>query len=236
MITVQELFARLSYGPLSNLSISSEGGGGIVSHRQRYIIHLANEALLRLHGKFVLIEREVIVRMTNGVTSYRLSGEHATSQSDENDAITYILDSDAVPFQDDVIKIMQVYNGCGCLLTLNDINCCDSLFTPQPNVLQIPHPVPDETVHIIYQARHPKLLTDPVDLTAQIDLPEVLEEAFVSLIAYKVFNAMNGQEHKLKAADHLSNYEIVCQNVIEKDLVNSSISSSNSKFEMRGFV
>lgn len=234
MITVKELFARLSYGPLTNLAISNEGAGGIIATKQAAIIHYTNEALLRLYSKFILSEKEMIIEMQDGISSYLLTSEHAFSKTD-NDAVTYIRDTVLLPYEDDLIKILAVFNSSGCRLPLNDDAACDSLFTPQFNLLQIPCVVPEATLHVIYQARHVKLSPNPINLDAIITFPEVLEEALLAYISHKVFSHMNGQEHAAKAAGHLANYEAICREVAEQDTVNSSISQTNTKFCDRGF-
>lgn len=234
MLTLRDLFSRLSYGPLSNLALSNEGAGGIIEARQPGMVHYTNEALLRLHSRFVLKEKELILRMADGVSNYEFSPAHTYVQSTATSA-TYIMDSKTKPFLNDVIKVLKVFDAGGCQMALNDDNDCNSVFTPTPNSLQFPRICPNNLVFVLYQARHIPLSGNPVKLDSFIDLPDVLEEALLSYIAHKVLANMNGQEHAARAAIHLSNYEMVCANVREGDLVNNSISSSNAKFEIRGF-
>ena len=110
---------------------------------------------------------------------------------------------------------------------------CLSLFTPQPNVLQVPNPVQGQILNVVYQARHPELKYD--DLEACIEVPFVLEGALSAYIAHRVFHHMNGAENSQKSAEYLTLYESICTDVTEKDLVNSS-TSTGRKFYDRGFV
>jgi hypothetical protein len=232
-VTVEDLFKRLSYGPLSNLAIGVEGAGSIEASKRPKMISYLNEALLRLHSRFVLIEDELIIKQNEAITTYRISSKFAIANPDA-DPLAFIQDSIANPYQDDLIKILAVYNATGCKLPLNDVDRCDSVFTPQPNVLQVPKPIQDERLHLIYQARLPEIPLDN-DLSAEIDLPPVLNEALMSYISYKVFSHMNGQEHLLKASEYLTSFNNSCSEVEEMDLVNSSSSSSGSKFISRGW-
>lgn len=234
MLTVGELFTRLSYGPLVNLAISNEGAGGIIETKQPSMVHHTNEALLRLYGKFILKENEAIIRMLDGVSNYKLVPEH-TYVNSTGSSTTFIMDSKSKPFLNDVIKILNVYDAAGCKLPINDENHSGSVFTPTPISIQFPRNCPNELMFVMYQARHPELSSNPVKLNQVIDIPDVLEEALISYIAYKVLGNMNGQEHQAKAQTHYNNYELVCNTVRENDLVNSSISSSRSGFEQRGF-
>jgi hypothetical protein len=235
VITVTELFARLSYGPLSNLSISNEGSGGIIATKQPAIIHYANEALLRLYSKFVLEMGEVLLKTQSSVTNYVFDSKHAYTKRTSN-VLEYIQDSNAKPFEDDLLKVLAVYDSCGWEFPLNDENDCESLFTPQPNVLQVPKPCEDGILHVVYQARHPKLSFQPVNLNQEIHVPFVLEEALLAYIAHKALSHMNGAEHAAKAAGHLSTFEAICDDSQTRDLVNSSVSQSNIRFSERGFV
>ena len=47
---------------------------------------------------------------------------------------------------------------------------------------------------------------------------------------------MNTQESTAKSQEHLATYEAICAEAIDRDLVNTSISSTNTSFEKRGFV
>jgi hypothetical protein len=85
-----------------------------------------------------------------------------------------------------------------------------------------------------YQARHPVIA--PNGFSAEIDIPATLETALVSHIAYQTFFHMNGQEHAAKSADHLAMFEEACNEVSGRDLVNGSVSQSNTRFELNGWV
>lgn len=234
-MNVQELFRRLSYGELSNLSIGAEGAGEIIPSQHNKLIYYTNQALLRLYSRFVLREEDLLLRCLDWVTSYHFLKKFAVNSPVHDPEIPpYILDQPGAPFQQDVIKVLTVYDGRGCELPLNDVENCRSLFTPQPNVLQVPNPITDYVLTVIYQARHPKLPDNNLD--SCIHLPDVLEEALTAYIAFMVYSNMNGAENAAKAAEHMARYEAICLEVISRDLVSSSSSTTNTKFEKRGFI
>lgn len=233
---VSELFKRLSYGPLSNLAIGGEGDGTILEAKKPQIISHANDGLIRLHARFVLSEKEVVIEQRELHTIYTISSKNAVSNLDTDPTNpAYVIDSEAEPFLDDIIKISAVYDGEGYQLPLNRDNDCRSVFTPQVNILQVPVPVEGKPLHVIYQAKPVPLAIPAVD-AAVIDLPTVLEGALIHFVAHLVFSHMNGQEHTAKAQEHLSKYDAICMEVIENDLVSSSLSMANTKLEDRGFV
>jgi hypothetical protein len=235
-MNVSDLYAKLSYGELSNLSIGTEGGGTILEARRPQIIQFANSALTRLYSRFILRQGNILIQEYTSLSMYELSSRYAATNPDPiEDDILFILDTESNPFQDDVVKILAVYDMCGLPYALNDEDVCTSLFTPQPHILQIPCPVDERKVSLVYQAQHSPLTGDDPD-NELIYLPKTLEDAMTAYIAHMVYLGMNGQEHRVTAGDHLDRYEGICMEVLDKDLVNSSLSNSGTKFDKRGFV
>lgn len=238
-MNVTQFLARLSRGPLSNLSISNDGDGTIKETRLAGIIDALNEGLLELYSKFILSEGEIVLEQVEGMTNYKLHSDYAYSTGGVTPFETYIKDLVERPYQNDLIKILAVYRLGGEEFALNDQTKADSLYTPQFDVLQVPDPVPGSPLSIMYQARHPEIVM-PVSgdghAEQEIILPAVLESALLSFVTYKVFFYMNGQEHSAKAVEHNTAYEAAVALVEEKDLVNSSMSNTNTKFNERGFI
>ncbi|ANJ65217.1 putative 30 kDa protein [Erwinia phage vB_EamP_Frozen] len=232
---ISELYKTLSYGELSNLSIGMDGVGSILEDAKPRILHYANEGLTRLYGRFILKEKDVMIELVDHITNYHLLRMYAESYFDpEVVGYPYIKDLFNEPFTEDVIKILSVYNGVGQKLPLNDNERSDSLFTPTGKILQVPNPRTGVSLSVLYQAKHPELL--PNDEDQDIHLPQVLEGALVAFIAYKVFSHMNTDVSTAKAQEHMSVYASVCDEVEQHDLVNSSISTTNSCFRKRGWV
>jgi hypothetical protein len=242
---LSQLLARLSRGPLSNLSMSNDGDGTIIAARQPAFVDYINDGLLQLHSQFVLIENELIIEEQEGTTTYKLHSDYSM----ETGALPlkYIRDSAADPYTNDLIKILAVYrdNTLGgsqpIQVALNDATKDDSVYTPKFDVLQIPDPVQDAPLYLLYQAKHPELViggteeVPVVTLTQDIFLPDVLVPALIEYVSYKVYTHMNGQEHTAKAKEHFDNYRLIVGHVEDKDLVNSSLSNTNTKFNERGW-
>ena len=237
MLKVAKLFGQLSHGELSNLSLAGEGDGTISIPAQPKVILAANDGLLDLFGRFTLKESNVLITLLEDITHYHLIprfAENYTPIDDEDDEpIRYIMDSPGERFEGDILRINKVFNSDGVRLPLNDTEALFSLFTPEYNILQVVQPVTDMVLDIQYQARHAFLTGD---LEQPIYIPEILEPVLRQYIAYKVFGDMNSQDSFKKAQQHLANYQIACQNTRDADLVNSSTSTSNTKFEKRGWV
>jgi predicted metalloenzyme YecM len=168
------------------------------------------------------------------ITMYPLSSKHAETKAADNPTLDHFIhDTSYKPFQDDVIRVLEVYSTNGQRIALNDIENPSSVFTTQPTVLQIPFPIETSPISLGYQARH---LPVPNEPGALIDIPATMEKLLSSYIAHLVYSHMNGQEHSVKSAEHLGTYDRLCAEIEEKDLVSTSQSTTNTKFAERGFV
>lgn len=236
-MNVTQLLQRLSYGPLSNLSMANGGDGSILVGKHPSLITYANEALLKFYSKFNLKEAELVLQQMATVTGYRLQSKYSLENATANPTLPhYIIDSATKPFTDDLIKVLAVYQTGGAQAPLNDDNASNSLFTPTFDLLQVPDPEDGAPLYVIYQAKHAPLAGDGDSYLAQeIELPDVLEEALISYIAHKVYFYMNGAENAVKSADYLKIYTNICNDAIEQDLVSTSLSMTSAKFDSRGF-
>ena len=233
---VAELFERLSYGELSNLSISGEGSGTIVDKSKAKLILYTNDGLLAIFSRYILKEKQVIIETLQHITNYHFQKKYAES-SGSTEPFKYIKDLPYEPFQEDVIKILEVFDSYGQPRLLNDKEDARSLFTPQPNTLQVPLPINGQALGVSYQARHHELFRTGRGLLNQdIDIPFFLEKALQAYIASKVYSDMNGQENKITAQEHLGNYEAICLDLETKDLINTTYHTTHQKLERRGFV
>lgn len=234
-----KLFSELALGELNNLAMSE--GGTIIGAKRPQIVTYINDGLLALYSKFVLKEQDMLIEMREAVTNYHLLKRYAMSQySDDNPPdrwhLPYIIDNVAEPFQEDVIKILSVYNSFGQKMPLNDLENPMSVFSPQSTVLQVPFPIPGQALSLEYQARHEIITKCDDECDTEIILPDVLFPALRAYIAGKVFLHMNTQESTAKGQEHMLVYESHCLDVVEKDLVNSSSSTTNVRFHKRGWV
>ena len=143
------------------------------------------------------------------------------------------MDTPGEQFQDEVIKILTVYNNLGRKLALNDDTDLWSVFTPQAKVLQISDPADWKMLNVRYQQRHEVLSGD---LNQIIEAPDIIWGALTAYIAYKVFSHMNTAESTAKSQEFLATYEMTCTEIVDGDLVNSSISQTNTRFRKGGWI
>lgn len=241
ILKIEDLFSKLSYGELSNLAISNSGSGEIIEEKWPQLIGYTNDALTALHSRFLLIEKELILEQVADETRYHLSSRYAEfAGADSGVEHHYIKDQEDDPFNDDLLKVLAVW-GAGGQYPLNNADNPYSLFTPRPTLLQVPNPIAEQPLSVIYQAKHPKLFSVPPEeednvLDQIIEIPHYLENALQLMIAHKVFSHMNTPENSMKGQEHLAAYEATCLDIEQGDLANQTSQTSHTKLEQRGFV
>lgn len=236
-MTLGDLFQRLSYGELQNLSAYGTGNGTITDAKRPVLTNYVNEALLKLYSRFILRENDLLLALSGSVTLYHLVPQYAVSYiptgPSDTQAVRYILDRPEVPFQDTIIKILSINDQYGHFVPLNDEESPFSVFTPHGKALQVPSPCDGKILNVRYQERHPVLQGD---LSEQIKCPEVLVSALASYVAYQTFDHMNSTDGVNKGQGFLAKFENACGEILDRDLVNSSTSQSNTRFDRGGWI
>jgi hypothetical protein len=127
----------------------------------------------------------------------------------------FILDSAAEPFNDDVLKIEEVYAEDGTAYALNDSNNDNSLFTPSFNSLQVPAPEEGKSLAVIYRANHAKLPAKRgVDISAlEVSIPAVLVEPLLTYVVGRVVGSGTSKESIQEAAVYQQKYAIQLQEI-----------------------
>lgn len=230
---LNELLRNLALGELSNMALAETGD--IAEGRIPQIVMYTNEALHRIYSRFCLKQQDLILGLYGHITYYHFLPRFSYSQHGEyGEQYPYIMDTDGEPFQNDVIKVLSVHDSYGQCLPLNDSELPNSLFTPQPNMLQVPNPSQGNRLVVSYQACHPKLEEDALD--DEIELPYHLHSAVKAYIAFLHYSNMNTQEAQAIASGHLAKYESECAEILNQDLVSTSTVTTNTRFDKRGFV
>lgn len=229
-----ELTSRLALGELKSTNfVSKDDPTAIKPELRSTIARYVNQGLGELHSKFILYERELLLRTIVGNAYYYLRPEFAWS----NPAVVprkYIDDLTLPKFTGDIIKILKVLGPCGGeVMRDNEDDPCCSIFTPQYDTLQVMRPRQGSVLHVIYQAEHPPLGSN--DPSQQIRLPIYLEEALQLFVAAKALTHMNGQEQTAKGQEYMANYLNILAEVESKDLATTSYVRDGFKLLMRGF-
>lgn len=231
---LKELTERLALGELKNTSAIDDADPSQLKEQHRLMVtnHL-NIGLTNLYSKFILLEKELLLRTQIPITHYYLRKEFARSNSTVV-PYKYIDDTVCGEYTEDLIKVLKVYNEMGEELYVDDDEQHESIFTPQYDCLQITGVHLGSMFSVIYQARHPVMKgTNPCQ---EIKLPFFFEEAIQAFVASKVLSHMNGQEHSAKGQEYMALYNGICAEAEMRDMVRNSVTTTNTKLEKRGFV
>lgn len=234
-MTLGDVFEDLALDALSSIQSSVLGAARIDETREQQVTKFVNDGLTRLHSRYVLHEEEAILDLIDGRTEYYLDKRYAKTQEGQPGTGPYFIrDTPEKPFINNVLRILSVWTDCGRKLPINDAGVLDTVFTPRPDMLQIPCVEKFNAVSVLYQANHPKLRWDKPE--SHVHLPAILWPALTAYVAHRMFSAIGTQEANLKAQEHLITYNFVCDEVDKMDLVNSSLSVTTCKFQRNGWV
>lgn len=233
-MVLEDLYKRLSYGELSNLSTSNSGSGSIKKDRLEQVVQHINDGLLILHTKFLLKQKEIGLNLYEHITHYYLNTRYAQTNINSPETYKYLLDTAEDPFTNTALRILDVVpRNENFSLPLNDPTEPYSLFTPQPTTLQVTNPIENMIVGVIYQARPSNLFYDQYE--HKIDLPDSLVPALTAYVGYRVYTSMNTETSSAKASEYFSIFNGICNEAEEKNVVNTSISPTETRFELRGW-
>lgn len=232
---LSEIFDYLTNGELSQLSIGGFGDGGISATDQGKVIAGINMGLIKLYERFPIRTRELVLQMYDGITLYTLTSDFAVSNTGSAEDPKYIIDTAEKPFEDDILKITNVFNEEAYEHALNDVEEEYSVYTPESNILQIPFAIADVTMSVIYRAKPIVIALDVADPTAvEVDIPFQLLDALTAFIAYKVFAPMNIGVEGGDTNSYLTLFETLCaQSVVYGMMPNDN--TANLRFDDGGW-
>lgn len=223
---LQDIFDQLSIGEFKQLSIGGQLAGVIDENNWSSLIGHVNLALTALYTRFNLKEERLTLRMAAANYVYPLTSYYAVSAR-RGAAVRHVIDTLAVPFVDDVIKIERVVavNTDEQEFALNDTNNVYSITTPSVATLRIPADIVDQAsdlpsqylttdLTVIYRAKHEKIIQglgyfDPTRTT--IELPETHLSALLYYVAGRVHNPIGLQNEFNAANNYMARYEAECQ-------------------------
>lgn len=228
---LHEAFNRLALGELSDLGIVEDG-----KVRESFadkVLYAINEAVVRLHTRFNLMEEEVLIEQVEHITHYHLDPRYSESLNGP-EQFRYIKDISGVPFGGRVIRIMGVADHYGMPLPLNTATNPHSLWTPKPDVLLVPVPVTGQIMSVSYQSSPAPLKKG--DDYGDVEVPYYLEGPMMTLAAHIIYAGRNGQENQMKADSLLMRYDVLCGEVKSQGVVESHPTDDNIKLKLQGFV
>lgn len=226
---------HLRTGEFSLANLGGNDEEGVTSNNIEAIINHINIGLVNLYTKFNLHMGEIQIQQYAQIQRYKLDKKYAQSNTESTASPKYLIDTDDEPFDNNVLLVTNVYDELGCELPINDSACCNSVYTPSYNVVQIPCPEDENAITVIYRAGPNLLKVDSCDLEQEVPIPVQLLEALLYFIAYRFKATRPDVESIGESNNYFAKFEKVCESILLQGLYNTPF-RTNTKLETRGFV
>ncbi len=189
----------------------------VIGEDDQQVLDLLNLSLIEVYGKFNILQEEQLINIEEGRSRYRLQ------DNSQRVLQVYYRDTKANPLrgEDDFVEV-----------PVNDINCDESVFTPQPFVLHIPNPEVGRIYSVMQTVVPPYLTKASID-TVDFLIPPQYIDPIMNYAGYRGYKSMNGDENS-EIGSHYRAYIQSCNEVYKKGMVNYSM-LTNTKLTERGF-
>jgi len=231
---LKEILEHLSYSEFSQISVGGSTLGTTTVGDIPQIVSYINLGMADLYKRFLLSEKEVIIQQFANISEYVIHSDNSVSVGTAT--YQYVKDTPLIPFQNDLLKIEQVFNEEGTELPINDPNEELSVYVPRYDTLQIQNPDNENAVSVTYRAAAVKLSTTTPDPdTMEIMVPGVLLSALLAFIAHRAHKPMASETNRA-GSDYLGQYLALCAEVDLFGSVNQNNTNNNTRFENSGWV
>ena len=237
---LSDLFDQLAYGELSQLSMGGREGSGILESDYHLVVPHINLGLTELFKQFPLKQEEVFIQQYDHIQIYYLDSKYSERYKPEiwvgegTDPIDkyYIMDSEHEPFNDNVLQVERVFNEDGQEYYFNDRNEPYSVLTPSYNSIQIPYPMNENVMNVIYRASHPKIELKGLDPDKQeVDLPLSHLEPLLLYVAARVHSVQPSLEGQNDGNAYYAKFKESIRQLHELALVNKDATTHERLYE-----
>jgi hypothetical protein len=250
MITLQEVFDGLAHGELSQLSMGNSDLETITEKSYPRVVSAVNLALVEIFKRLNLRQNTLDLHQHADLTTYYLRSDYA-EEADYMDEDYYIAQTDAQPFEDDVLKILNAVDAAGNKVHINDSRYPADIFTPQFDAVKIAGPSTTITNYdgktrtildvftINYQAKYPKIKVTQTFKPDQIKL-QIPDSIFEPLLIY-IAHRLTKRPTKLVKGEKSPNHTLLIEfeNAIKRvELLGLDIEPDNERdqFTANGWI
>lgn len=226
-----DLFQRLSFGELQNLSMSESAGVGEIDPKEHDKLAIyTNHAIGQLYARFSYNRGYVRVALSDTRKTYRiLDGDDALLPGET--LVGEVVKILGVQREDDPTTLENEATTLGINVRDNELAVQISGY----DMFRIPNPKSGTILEVEYRARPPRLAV-PADLVQELHIAPVLEEALELSVASRVYSGMNGEANIMKARELLSRYEEACRVIEAEDLLSETETFVGDRLRAGGWV
>lgn len=226
---LSEFKEYLAYGELSQLFI---GDKLLTAGQFPRVISAINLGITELYKRFPIKIMEISVEIAATRNTYTISNLTGKSSMGGGDPLDYyVLDSVAVPFPNNIVKILTVSNSEGTELAVDDDGNQTSVFTRGHNVIWLPAPATD-VYEFVYHAV-PTTMPPCTEENSILDIPPQFIEPLVLYVAYRTFAAIN--MNSAEAVNYYAKFEAACA-LLHRDGLWHKDMRSNLRLDDNGWV
>jgi hypothetical protein len=238
MITLSRFLKNLAYGELSNIAIGNADTGVISPDAYERVITHTQLGLTALHQRFMIRIGQVIIRNYSHIGRYYLDYRYARSNTESTELVKYIEDTAERPFQDNVLKIDQIFDEIGREYELNKSDVPDPIFTPDYNCVVMTPSVENALWTVVYRADHDQLpTTDPDPDLIELKIPQQYLEPLQAYVAGRLMSGMGHSlfEGQAEGDRFMSRYEMLCAR-LEQQNMDIDDNDTHTRLEDNGWV
>jgi hypothetical protein len=220
---LQDIFDQLTYGELSQISLggNDENYGIHAENYERIVPHL-NMGLADLHKRFPLKTATVVIEQHVEISTYYLDLKYAVSNAFSSET-KYLIDTEELPFEENIIRIEQIIDEAGCEIKLNDPLDSNSIVMPSYNALMVPFPNDDVTINVRYRANHRKIQLVGLDPEEEeIELPLAYLQPLLMFIAGRILAGRPSLDGSNEGASMIARYEQECFRLEQLNIIHKA--------------
>jgi hypothetical protein len=249
MIVLQDFFDTLASSEFAGMAMGKSVLDTITADKYPKIVANMNLGLIELYKRFTLKEKEVTLYEQTGLNHYLIRSDYISNSAATVSTRAYLVDPspDLDPFEDDLIKITDAYNGDVVSndyqkqLHLNNKQYSEKgLFTTAFDTVKLMPADPVRIITLSYLASYPKIvITDDFNPSAiELYFPDWIQEPLLSYIAARVFQgkaSRAAEGEKSLYTTFMYHYENACKRIELLGLAEMTNDTCDN-FEKNGWV
>lgn len=200
------------------------------------IIEYVNDCLNSLYTEFLIKKNEIIINAKSNINFYYLRSEFANSNESSTEDVRYIIDSDANPFKEDIVRVIAVYDNEGNDLPIDVLDEHKSVYLPEYDCIQILNTTDDELYSVIYQRQNNIIENNDDQYEQVIDIPQYMETLLRKFVAGKIYMDIGDEKNNAKGMSLIAEYEILKNNLYSNGIIGKTIGDVGCKMDVRGFI
>jgi len=154
--SVLQIMSNLTYGELSQYAVGGANQGQVLEKDYPRVMSAINRGVNEIQKDLSVHEGSIRLRLIEGVLTYPIHSQH--SMVTGTHVHKFVDDSTYEPFEDDILRILRVYDKGGTELPINEHNLSNTIYVPAHNVIQHPFVIDQDILGVVY-SRFSKAVT-----------------------------------------------------------------------------